>query len=321
MRFISIARTVAVAFVLATVVSACSAEDSTPTEQAEPNAESNEAPPAVTPHFEVDDVPQAAPTHDQLVEQLETALSAFQGSASVAYRSLADTSDPGFSIAGDTQHTAASMIKLVVLAELFDQVSDGTLSLDAEIALEPTDIVGGSGTLQYQGAGTQITLEELARVMIAESDNTATNKIIDIVGMDKVNEEAGKLGLAHTKLQRRMLDESAQANGIENVMSADDAATILLSIAQGTFYGPELSGLALDFLKQQSDESGLLAGLPAGTAFAHKTGMLSGVQNDGGIVLSSKPYVLVMFVEDVDNGQALELMATISSLIAEDLAQ
>ena len=263
--------------------------------------------------------PVAEPTAERPSE-LETAtqgvLERFGGMAAVAFLPVGATSDPGFNINGDVEHTSASMIKLVVLAEVFDQVSRGDLSLDELLTVEYSDMVGGSGVVQTMGQGVQLSIGDLARYMIAESDNVAANMLIDLVGMDAVNGEAANLGLAQTKLQRRMMDEGAAAQGLENLMSANDVAAVLASIAGGTFYSKDLSALALEFLEAQSDASGLLAGLPEGTTFAHKTGTLANVQNDGGIVEGDSPYVLVVLAQDMGSAQALNLMSEVAATIS-----
>lgn len=278
---------------------------------------------SLSPFDNVNDI--LLPTEDAVValspsateKSLESCLTPYGGSVCIAYRNLGSGSLKDFSINGSSERTAASMIKLVILAEAFDQVSCGDLSLDTLKTIRQSDVVGGTGILQFSGVGTVVTIEELARLMIAESDNTATNMLIDIVGMDAVNEEAANLGLVHTKLQRKMLDNAAAEQGLENIMSADDVASILTLIYYGVFYNADLSALALSFLEQQSDSSGIPTALPTGTVFAHKTGTLSYVQNDGGIVLAENPYVLVVMTEGIDNSEALSLMAKITMLVEE----
>ena len=131
--------------------------------------------------------------------------------------------------------------------------------------------------------------------MISESDNTATNVLIDACGgMDAVNAKAKELGLAATRLNRMMMDSDAMAQGIENYVSADDLAVLFRMVYNGTFVDSELSELVLQALEQQTDNAGIPQGLPADIVFAHKTGTLSNVRHDGGIVECGHPYVLVV---------------------------
>ena len=139
------------------------------------------------------------------------------------------------------------MIKLVVLAALLDEAAAGQIDLSAQVEVTSSDIVSGTGTVQDDGPGTY-ELRELARRMIADSDNTATNVIVDLIGMDAVNEEASKLGLTGTVMARKMMDMVAADQGMRNRMTSDDAATILNLIASGKLVNEQMSELAMSFL-------------------------------------------------------------------------
>ena len=122
----------------------------------------------------------------QAVQQAIEAVTASYGtSVSVAYLPVGDA-DGAVYINGDTQRSSASMIKLIVLATLLDKAAAGEVDLDAEVKVRSEDIVAGTGTVQEDGPGAY-QLRELARRMIADSDNTATNVIVDLIGMDAVN--------------------------------------------------------------------------------------------------------------------------------------
>lgn len=217
-----------------------------------------------------------------------------------------------YSVAGGRQMVSASSIKLLILAAFLDQVDAGTLSMDDTYTLKAADLVGGTGSLQNRAAGSTVTLREAARLMITESDNVAANILIDTMGKSAINKEADALGLAGTQLNRRMM----QDNGTQNYMTAADAALILEDIYRGTLASRELSAFALKCLEQQTDDQGFLAGLPQGTAFAHKTGMLSSpeVRNDAGIVEGSHPYILVAFMEG-SSDSALQTMESLAQAV------
>lgn len=210
---------------------------------------------------------------------------------------------------GDEPFVSASIIKLAILGTLLDQAQSGALSLDDSVTVDPSDVVGGTGVIQTSGAGGSYTYRQLAAYMIQDSDNIATNLIIDAVGMPAVNEYARGIGLAETVLNRRMMDFSTD---VENYTSANDVARMLQLIYQGKLVSPDASEFALDLLKGQHDGAGLLEGLPAGSVFAHKTGTLDGVFNDGGIVLASSPYVMVVLSGDAERSQAQACMADIA---------
>ena len=218
------------------------------------------------------------------------------------------------SVNGSTQHASASMIKLVVLAALFDKVAAGEIDLSAQVEVKASDLVSGTGTVQDDGTGTY-ELRELARRMIADSDNTATNVIVDLIGMDAVNEEASKLGLTGTVMARKMMDVVAADQGMRNRMTSDDAATILNLIASGKLVNEQMSELAMSFLLQQTINAGLTDAIPAGVQVAHKTGELNQAEHDGGIVLAAHPYVLVVMTEGIDNYLGVSVIADVSRAV------
>ena len=218
------------------------------------------------------------------------------------------------SVNGSTQHASASMIKLVVLAALFDKVAAGEIDLAAQVEVKASDIVSGTGTVQDDGPGTY-ELQELARRMIADSDNTATNVIVDLIGMDAVNEEASKLGLTGTVMARKMMDVVAADQGMRNRMTSDDAATILNLIASGKLVNEQMSELAMSFLLQQTINAGLTDAIPTGVQVAHKTGELNQAEHDGGVVLAAHPYVLVVMTEGIDNYLGVSVIADVSRAV------
>lgn len=215
----------------------------------------------------------------------------------------------------DTRRVAASIIKLPILACALETVAAGELSLDEQITVTQQDIVGGSGSIQACGAGVSYSVDELLRVMIAQSDNVAANLIIGRLGMGAVNETCAVLGLAQTALARLMMDTDAQAQGRENYTSARDAATVLQRLAAGTIATPELCERARGYLLAQEDVRGIVEGVPGDVSVAHKTGSLANAQHDAAIVYAERPYVLTVLTQDLEREQALALERDISSVI------
>ena len=263
------------------------------------------------------------PAFDDMKAEVEALVSASGIDVGVAFISLADDArSPGFSIHGDMRLVSASMIKLLVLAEFLDEVEAGTLSMGDMYTLAADDIVGGTGSIQSAAVGTQYTLGELARLMISESDNIAANVLIERMGMDAVNAQAEKLGLENTQLVRLMMSDDAQEGHVENMMSAKDTATLLARIWRGQLVSAEASAFALEALEAQTDGTGIVQGLPDGVVFAHKTGTLAQVENDGGIVELDEgtPYVLTVFCAGGDEATSMKLMAEISRIVYDRIA-
>lgn len=150
-------------------------------------------------------VPASAP--EGLQDALEQAVEAHSG----AYAVTCASADGSWSVDvnGDKPFVSASIIKLAILGTLLDQAQSGVLSLDGTVTVSPSDIVGGTGVIQASGAGESYTYRQLAAYMIQDSDNIATNLIIDAVGMPAVNEYASEIGLTQTVLNRRMMDFAA----------------------------------------------------------------------------------------------------------------
>ena len=118
----------------------------------------------------------------------------------------------------DEVFAQASSIKIAVLAELYLQVQHGQLMLTDLYTVQKSDLVPDSDIMYGLTPGvTKVTLRDLATMMVAVSDNSATNVLIDRVGMDNVNALLGSLGLSHTRLRRKMMDLKAAAEGRENI--------------------------------------------------------------------------------------------------------
>lgn len=266
----------------------------------------------------------------RIAQDLEAQFQAIANSTSMKVSiSFVDLEQPqnSCSFDGDVPIRSASTIKLMVLYELLHQAHEGMLSLDGTYTLTSSDIVGGTGILQNYGAGYVATYRELAELMINRSDNVATNVLIDTVGRDNINARAAELGLSSIQLNRHMMDTNALAAGIDNYLSSADATALLAMVYDGSFVDPQMSAFALEALKSQTDDQGILAGLPAGTAFAHKTGTLSNAQNDCGIVLGDHPYAVAVFCEaDGASGyfsanEAFNIMARVGRSVTEALGR
>ena len=142
-------------------------------------------------------------------KEIEKIISEVKGQVSVSFYDL--DKSISFSIDGDKKVLSASMIKLLILAELMRQVSEAKLSLSQKITLTDSMRVGGDGILKVLASGHQFSLKELAKLMIVVSDNEATNILIDLLTMENINTLGRNLALKETFLQRKMMDLKAQA--------------------------------------------------------------------------------------------------------------
>ena len=193
---------------------------------------------------------------------------------------------------------SASMIKVFILAATMDKARRGEIDLDETIILRGSDKVGGSGILAGYSSGTELTLREILELMITHSDNTATNIVIDRVGMSEINDYIARAGYGDTVLRRKMMDYDAIAAGRENYSSVRDLGEIFLRLYNYECVGEAYDKIMLEFLVNQTDTDCFPAALPD-KQIAHKTGALDGLYDDGGIIYSdSGDAILVIMTEN-----------------------
>lgn len=209
-------------------------------------------------------------------------------------------------INANKQVISASMIKLAVMAAYLRAVDAGTINPQQALPLARMKIVGGTGKIQSERARTY-TYDALCRYMIMYSDNTATNALIDALGVNTVNTRAHELGCTQTTLNRKLMQLNT---GVENYTSAADVSRLLCAFYTQTAASAGQCTKAMDFLLQQTDGDGIPQGL-SGVQFAHKTGTLGGIRHDGGIVMARSPYTIVVMCE-LPEGKANALMAQVA---------
>ncbi len=213
---------------------------------------------------------------------------------------------------GDQAFPTASTIKIAVLYELFRQADEKRLRLDDVRALGAATRVEGSGILQFLDTPA-LSLTDYATLMIMLSDNSATNVLIDAVGMDNVNQRMRSLGLAHIWLQRRMIDLEAAKQGRENLASPCDLAALLGIVEKGTGLTTASREAMLAILRKPK-RTPITRAVPAGIPVASKPGGLDGVAVDAGFVaLPGRPYIVVGMTTWLSTGSdgdaAVEVLA------------
>jgi beta-lactamase class A len=238
----------------------------------------------------------SAPSKQQVLwQKLEANISdvdhGLDGVLGVAILDL--SSGQKFLLHSDDVFPQASSIKVAVLAELYRQAQAGKLKLTDLYTVQATDLVPDSTIMGGLTPGvTRITLRDLATMMIAVSDNSATNVLIDRVGMENVNALMDSLGLAHTRLRRKMMDLKAASEGRENISTPAEMMTLLEDLYRGKVLNKEMTA---DFFVMLSTpkNSFIPRDLPEGLKIANKPGELEGVRNDSGVVfVENRPYVI-----------------------------
>jgi beta-lactamase class A len=165
-------------------------------------------------------------------------------------------------------------------------------------------------------------VNELALHMIATSSNLATNLLLDLIGLDAVQRTLDRFGLTGLDVKRGVEDERAFQHGIINRVTADGLVALLGLIAEERAYSPQLSREMLDILHQQEFKKGIPARLPREVRVAHKTGDISTVAHDAGVVYAPgrKPYVIAILTEwTPDVGSRSSTIASLSHAVYEHL--
>jgi beta-lactamase class A len=202
----------------------------------------------------------------------------------------------------DEVFAQASSIKITVLANLYLQAQQGKLKLTDLYTVQSSDLVPDSDIMGGLTPGvTRLTLRDLATMMVAVSDNSAANVLIDRLGLDNVNAMLDSIGLAHTRLRRKMMDLEAAKQGRENISTPRDMMTLLEALYRGKVLNPESSA---DFFKTLSTnkDSFIPRLLPPNVKIANKPGELEAVRNDSGIVfVEGRPYVICVMTAFLSN--------------------
>jgi len=193
----------------------------------------------------------------------------------------------------DEVFAQASSIKIAVLAELYRQAQQGKLKLTDIYTVQQSDLVQDSDIMNGLTPGTtKLTLRDLATMMVAVSDNSATNVLIDRVGMDNVNALLDSLALSHTRLRRKMMDLKAAGERRENISTPREMMNLLDALYRGKVLNKEMTADFFAALSTHKD-SWIPRDLPEGLKIANKPGALEAVRNDSGIVfVANRPYIL-----------------------------
>ncbi len=219
-------------------------------------------------------------------------------------------------------------MKVPVMIELFRQVQAGTLSLDDPLPIrnEFHSIVDGSPyTLSegddsdkqvYSAVGKTMTLGQLCEAMITISSNFAANLLIEKLGVENIRSTVASLGADGMQVLRGVEDQKAFDKGMNNTTTARGLLVLFERLGQGKAVGQRADKSMIEILERQKFNDAIPAGLPAGSVVAHKTGSITRINHDAGVVYATRPYVLVLLCRGIqEEKESAALMARLSKMV------
>jgi beta-lactamase class A len=259
---------------------------------------------------------------DKLRVELERLAASAQGVVGIGVVDL--SSGERWGVNDAAVFAQGSAIKIPLLIELFRRADAGELRLTDRRTLTAADRTGGSSLLQYfSDGGSALSLHDLAVPMVVLSDNTATNMLIDAVGMDRVTHSMASLGFPQTKLQRKMIQPEASARGHENVSTPREAADVMARLFRCDVALTASSCAEVTRLLELPKGGAFREAIPQAVPVAWKPGGLDGVATAWGLVkLPGAPYAVSIMVNFGPDGPAMNAtIRGVSSAVYQYFAQ
>jgi beta-lactamase class A len=266
--------------------------------------------------------------HKELERSIMTQIDSVEGEVAVAFINLDNTEDRLF-INAETEFHAASTMKVPVMITLFKDQRAGKINLGDSLVLKnefhsivdsslySMDIADDSDDVIYNRIGTRTTLYDLMVPMITVSSNLATNVLIEYVGATRVTEDMRALGANKIQVLRGVEDQKAYDLGLNNTTTARDLSTIFEAIATNKAGADEDCRAMISILEAQQFNEIIPFYLPDDVRVAHKTGSITALHHDAGIVYlpDGRSYVLVLMSRNLKDFEAGTLqLAKISKM-------
>ena len=242
---------------------------------------------------------------DKFRSGLQTIVDDYEGVAGLHIVDLGN--GDRWAIRDEFEFPQASAIKVPILLELFRRAESEPGLLEKRVEMTDAVRTGGSGVLLVlTDGGSALSLEDYAIYMILHSDNTATNVLIDELGMDAINALSASLGATSTLLQRKMIRPEESARGNENLSTPRDAALIMEKIAACDLPMDEASCARVRQILELYKDGPIRTPVPEDIPIAFKPGGITGVSTVWGLVdVPDRPYVLVVMSNYGGNGGAV----------------
>jgi beta-lactamase class A len=275
------------------------------------------------------------PSTKKVQQDIDELLDQSSGTYSVAFLDLADTSRQILINEKEVYH-AASTMKTPLMMTIFKQAREDQIGLYDKLLVEnkfasivdgspfSMDIGEDSDESLYQQIGSEVTVYDLMYNMIINSSNLATNILIEKVGAKHVTQTMRDIGAFDIKILRGVEDIKAYRKGMSNTTTAYDLMLIYQKIGQNAFLDEVSCNRMINILLDQKHNDLIPALLPADVKVAHKTGFITKILHDSGIIIlpDGRKYVLVVLSKEWKNAEAArEIIAKVSKLVYDFYTQ
>lgn len=226
---------------------------------------------------------------------------------------------------GDELFYAASVIKVPIMAAVFSAVERVEFALTDPLILKEEDFVGGSGVLQHLAPGTSLSIKDIVMLMIIQSDNTATNILIDQVGVEQIVQTMEEAGMEKSTFYNKLMMNNPNPKGF-NQITANDIGRLLMLMATGKLVSEEASKQMIAMMKKQQIKDCLPEKLPSPYSnfnngmtpweLAHKTGWIPGTRHDVGIFyVGERKLIATVLSKEEDDLVSKQILAEIGEAI------
>ena len=234
----------------------------------------------------------------EVLQSIRAQMEEIPGHTGFYYKNL--TTGMEYGVRAQETFLAASVIKLPLYLHVLRRVEQGSLSMDQTVTVTAEDKVPICGALTLFTGDVTVDIRTLCRLMISLSDNTATNVLIRLCGIEETSEAFRAMGLELTVIRRRLYDRAASLAGIQNTISPQEMGMLLEQLYRNEFATENTCKEAMETLDLQQVDHKLNGKLCGRVRIAHKTGEDDELSNDVGIVFAKEPFIICFAGHDTD---------------------
>ena len=233
-----------------------------------------------------------------VLESIQNEMNAVPGHTGFYYKNLVTGNT--FGVRADEAFGAASVMKLPLYLLIMQHAIDGKLKMEDRIVVTESDKVPICGALTLFTDDVETDVRTLCKLMISLSDNTATDRLIDLIGIPAIQEGFKAMGLQKTVIRRKLFDRAASRAGIQNTICPEEIGKLLEKLYRQEILTPTYCKEAIDTLLLQQVDHKLNGKICGEVNIAHKTGEDDQLSNDVGIVYAKEPFVICFAGHDTD---------------------